>query len=117
MKARIQRLKQKHEQGTKSFVAEINALYEAIYKDDDILQTETNQILKDEKLTSIFVKGLQPQIRQILFERFNPDGSNKEPCEKGIEAEKFLIARNMNEVGSINSIVPEPTKKIVERIQ
>ena len=97
----MQNLKQKSNQRTKAFVNKINTLYDSIWgKEKPISIHATNeakelaQTIKDyrsEAKRKIFLKGLDPKIKEELRPRMKREQTFEEICELAYAAESIVV--------------------------
>lgn len=132
IKYKLNNLVQKPEQRVKAYIAEINTLYNDIYGEDDNEEDEDSfyssrnrqtrnpeaTALRNDKLLSIFLRGLQPKIKAVVFERYNPDGTFDETTKTAIEAEKVVLAKETieNKPTSTVSFSIDTADKIIKQV-
>lgn len=119
LKIKFQNLKQNTEQTTKNFIGQIKSLYYAIYgeKIPEVGSQQAAQAsaetkaLRDDILLKVLMQGLLPKIKEAMWNgRLPPDYNWDQATKAAIEAEKLIIAKELNTQNSnLNAITPQNT--------
>lgn len=106
LKLKLANLKQKPDQQTKHFIAQIETLYGHVYGNSTSTDPERAK-LRNDKLLEIFMKGVQTKIRDAMWNGQLPADFDWDKATTAAKnAEKLLLARELNEQKSVNILAP-----------
>lgn len=115
LKIKFQNLKQNPKQTTKNFIGEIKSLYYAIYGEKipdpgsqqaEQSSTETTA-LRDDVLLKVLMQGLLPKIKEAMWNGLLPPDYNwNQAIQAANEAEKLIVAKELNDQTAKPSTVP-----------
>lgn len=117
LKIKFHNLKQNPEQTTKNFIGQIKSLYCAIYgvkipeagSQQDTQSSGELKTLRDDVLLKVLMHGLLPKIKEAMWSgRLPPDYNWDQATQAAVEAEKLIIAKELNtQTSNLNAISPE----------
>lgn len=117
LKLKLANLKQRPDQQTKHFIAQIETLYGHVYGNSKSTDPERAK-LRNDKLLEIFMKGVQPKIRDAMWNGQLPADFDWDKATNAAKnAEKLLVARELNEQKSVNILAPTEEAIAIELTQ
>jgi hypothetical protein len=105
LKHKLHNLMQTKDQRTTHFISQIKTLYFSAYGErvpDN--NAGPRNVLRDEMLLKILVRGLQPKIKDAMWLRLPPNYEWDDVTRAAINAEKMIIAKELNDTPSVNAI-------------
>ncbi len=105
LKHKLHNLMQTRDQRTTHFISQIKTLYFSAYGErvpDN--NAGPRNILRDEMLLKILIRGLQPKIKEAMWLRLPPNYEWEDVTRAAISAEKMIIAKELNETPSVNAV-------------
>ena len=108
LKHKLHNLMQTKEQRATHFISQIKSLYFSAYgervPEGNAAAQAPRNVLRDEMLMKILMKGLQTKIKDAMWPRLPPNYTWEDATRAAVDAEKMIIARELNEVPTVNAV-------------